>query len=61
MKNDPHDQEKALLLIMITTYWIVLFIICWFSFDSVVQFASYVLSRMDTVTLPDGHQLLPEK
>ncbi|NIJ54441.1 hypothetical protein [Dyadobacter arcticus] len=45
-------DEKPLLLILSCIYWIVFLAICWFSFDSVMQYLMYILSKIDVTTFP---------
>lgn len=54
MKTDPPDHDKKLLHILIIAYGIVILIICWFAFDSVLQFFRYILSHTD-ITSNNGH------
>ncbi|WP_221393773.1 hypothetical protein [Dyadobacter sp. NIV53] len=48
MKTHLPDLEKTLLLVMILAYGIVILIICWFSFDFVLQLYNHILSQTDT-------------
>jgi hypothetical protein len=45
MKTDSSDLDKKLLLILIIVYLTMILIICWFAFDGVLQFFSYILSQ----------------
>lgn len=54
MKTDSPDQDKKPLLILIIAYAIVILLICWCAFDSVLQFFRYILSHTD-ITSNNGH------
>ncbi|MEO6285726.1 MAG: hypothetical protein ABIN80_31350 [Dyadobacter sp.] len=45
MKTDLPNQEKTLMLLMIVTYWTVILIICWFSYESITQFVVHTFSQ----------------
>jgi hypothetical protein len=61
MKTYLPAQEKALLLFLTLTYWIVFLAICWFSFDSIQQFVLHILSQSDLSILPGYDQSLSGK
>ncbi|MPR37203.1 hypothetical protein [Salmonirosea aquatica] len=56
MKTDSPNLDKKLLLILIAAYGIVVLIICWFAFDSVLAFFRYILSHT-AITSNNGHDL----